>query len=60
VRLPLHILVVVGVFVAAILLAIFPTMPSWPFTDVGLVVGWILIAHGLSAAAIFMASYWYA
>jgi len=43
----------IGVTVAGILLAIFPTMPNWPFTSEGFLVAWVLIAAGLTAVVLF-------
>lgn len=50
----------VGIAVAAALLAIFPTMPNWPFTGVGFIVAWVLMAAGFTAAFLFAVSYRYA
>jgi hypothetical protein len=46
-----------SVAVAVLLLAIFTTMPSWPFTGIGFVVSWVLLAAGLTLGLTYAASY---
>lgn len=60
VRLPTWVIALIGVAVAAMLLAVFATMPSWPFTGVGFIVAWILIACGFTGALLYVAGYRYA
>ena len=59
-RTPLLAVAGASVLVAGILLAIFPTMPSWPFTGEGFVVAWVLMSAGFTTALFFAASYRYA
>lgn len=60
VRIPVFLVAIIGVAVAAILLAIFPTMPRWPFTGIGFIVSWVLMAAGFTVAFTCGASYRYA
>jgi hypothetical protein len=59
-RLPVLAVSIIAVVVAAILLAIFPTMPRWPFTGVGFIVSWVLMAAGFTMVFTYGASYRYA
>jgi len=52
--------VAIAIVVAAVLLAIFPTMPSWPFTGEGFIVVWVLMAAGFTAALLYVVGYRYA
>jgi len=53
-------LVVGAIGVAATLLAIFPTMPHWPFTGEGFIVAWVLMSAGFTAGLVYAISYRYA
>ncbi|WP_171088913.1 hypothetical protein [Usitatibacter rugosus] len=57
---PHAILAVVGVTIAAALLAIFTTMPSWPFAGIGFIVAWVLVAAGFTIVFVLAGSYRYA
>jgi hypothetical protein len=59
-RTPYAAVVAVCVVVAAALLVIFTTMPSWPFAGVGFIVAWVALAASLTIAFTFGASYRYA
>jgi hypothetical protein len=59
-RVPSVLVAAVAIAVAAVLLAIFPTMPQWPFTGVGFIVAWVLLAAAFTAALFFAISYRYA
>jgi hypothetical protein len=48
---------VVGAAVAAILLAIFPTLPGWPLSSGAIAVAWIGMAGTFTAALVYAASY---
>ncbi len=48
---------VAGAAVAAILLAIFPTLPGWPIGSEGIAVAWIGMAGTFTAALVYAASY---
>ena len=58
--LPVVAVSIIAVLVAAILLAIFPTMPRWPFTGIGFIVSWVLMAAGFTMVLTYGASYRYA
>ena len=59
-RTPLLLIAGVSLAVAATLLAIFQTMPSWPFTGVGFVVAWVLMSAGFMATLLLAVSFRYA
>jgi peptidoglycan/LPS O-acetylase OafA/YrhL len=59
-RTPILAVTGISVVVAGVLLTIFPTMPSWPFTGEGFVVAWVLMSAGFMTALLFAASYRYA
>lgn len=48
---------VVGAAVAAILLAIFPTLPGWPLRSEAIAVAWIGMAGAFTAVLLYAASY---
>ena len=49
-------LIYVVLFTAIIpLVAVFPLMPRWPFTDVGFVVVWCIISGGLCGLSLYVA-----
>lgn len=60
IRIPVFVVTAIAVAVAGVLLAIYPTMPSWPFTGEGFVVAWVLIAAGVTAALMYGAGWRYA
>lgn len=54
---PTVIVAIGGAALAAVLLAIFPTMPQWPFTAMGVVLTWWVIASaGLMAVFTYVAT----
>ena len=59
-HIPSVLVTAVAIAVAAALLAIFPTMPQWPFTGEGFVVAWVLMSAGFTAALVYAISYRYA
>ena len=59
-RLPIVAILIIGAVVAGILLAIFPTMWSWPFAGIGFVVAWVLMSAGFTMALTYAAGYRYA
>ena len=58
-HIPALVVVLIGGAVAGVLLAIFPTMPSWPFAGIGFVVAWVLMSAGFTVALIFGVGYRY-
>jgi peptidoglycan/LPS O-acetylase OafA/YrhL len=59
-HIPMWVLALIAVVVAGVLLAIFPTMPSWPFAGVGFIVAWVLMAAGFTAVLVYGAGHRYA
>jgi hypothetical protein len=59
-HIPFVAVVAVAIGVAAALLAIFPTMPQWPFTGEGFIVAWVLMSAGFTAVLMYAISYRYA
>lgn len=55
--LSVRVVLALSVAVAVLLLAIFTTMPSWPFTGIGFVVTWVFLAAGLTWGLTYAASY---
>ena len=49
VRIPTVAVALSAAGVAILLLAVFPTMPSWPFAGAGFVVAWLLMSAAFSA-----------
>ncbi|MGQ0543749.1 MAG: hypothetical protein ACT4P3_00235 [Betaproteobacteria bacterium] len=54
---PSLLVAVVGMVVAGILLAIFPTLPGWPIGSEAIAVVWIAISAALTAVLLYAASY---
>lgn len=54
-KLPVYVALGVSVTIAVLLLAIFSTMPSWPFTGIGFIVIWVLLAAGLTLGFTYVA-----
>lgn len=50
---PLFWVAAIAVLVATILLSIFPTMPTWPFTGEGFIVAWVLMSAVFTAALLY-------
>ena len=53
---PWLLLAVVGIAVAGLLLALFPTLPAWPIGSEAIAVAWIAISAALTAALLYAAS----
>ena len=50
----------VAISVSVVLLFIFPTMPNWPFTDVGFLIAWLSMAAVICSVLLYVVSYRYA
>src|SRR5688572_22541969 len=59
-RIPVWSVALISTVSAAILLLIFPTMPSWPLTDIGFVVAWVAMSATFSSALLFVIGLRYA
>jgi peptidoglycan/LPS O-acetylase OafA/YrhL len=55
-RVPFWVLSAISIVVAAALLAVFPLMPSWPFTGEGFIVVWVAMAAVFTVALLVGAS----
>lgn len=55
-RIPLWVVLAISVVVASVLLAVFPTMPSWPFAGEGSIVAWVAMAAVFTVALLAGAS----